>query len=105
MAISDSTYLGLEAQGTAGSTIVKSAILSLALVLAQYPVSRCDSGESRVRLAGTEETLGRSFTLQTTEIELLSEMNRIYADLLSDQVDLDIDAKRALYSNLWDLYA
>ena len=105
MAISDSTYLGLEARGTAGSTIVKSAILSLALVLAQYPVSRFDSGEGSVRLAGTEETLARSFTLQATEIELLLEMNRIYDDLLSNQVDLDIDAKRALYSNLWDLYA
>lgn len=106
MAISDSTYLGLEARGTAGSTIVKSAVLSLALVLAQYPVSRFDSGDSRVRLAGTEETIARSFTtLRATELELLSEMNRIYDDLLGDQVELDIDAKRTLYSNLWDLYA
>lgn len=105
MAISDSTYLGLDARGTAGSTIVKSAILSLALILAQYPVSRSDSGEGSVRLAGTEETLAGSFTLRATEMELLLEMNRIYDDLLSNQVDLDIDAKRALYSNLWDLYA
>ena len=106
MAISDSTYLGLEARGTAGSTIVKSAmILSLALVLAQYPVSRFDSEESSVRLAGTDETLANPFTLQATEMELLLEMNRIYDNLLSNQVDLDIDSKRALYSNLWDLYA
>jgi len=105
MAISDSTYLGLEARGTAGSTIVKSAILSLALVLAQHPVPSFESGESSVRLAGTEETLAKSFTLQATEMEMLLEMNRIYDDLLSNQVDLDLAAKRALYSNLWDLYA
>jgi hypothetical protein len=105
MAITDSTYLGLEARGTAGSTIVKSAILSFALVLAQHPVLNFESGESNVRLTGTEETLAKSFVLQATEMEMLLEMNRIYDDLLGNQVDLDLVAKRALYSNLWDLYA
>ena len=105
MAISDSTYLGLEAQGTAGSTIVKSAILSLVIVLAQYPVFRFDSGESGVQLGGTEESLARPFSLQATDFELLLEMNRVYDELLRSQVDLDIEAKRALYSNIWDLYS
>jgi hypothetical protein len=104
MAISDSTYLGLEARGTAGSTIVKSAVLSLALVLSQYPLPRLDSGENGVRLAGTEETCGVSFLLQASEMELLFEMNRIYDDLLKNQVELDVDSKRTLYSNLWDFY-
>lgn len=105
MAISDSTYLGFEARGTAGSTIVKSAILSLALVLAQYPVSRFELGESSVRFAGTDETLAETFMFQATEMDLLLEMNRIYEDLFRNQVELDADSKRALYSNLWDLYA
>jgi hypothetical protein len=104
MAISDSTYLGFEARGTTGSTIMKSAALTLAIVLAQYPISRLDSGESSIRLAGTEETLARPLMLQTTEMDLLLEMNRVYNDLLGNQVDLDIDSKRVLYSNLWDLY-
>lgn len=104
MTISDSTYLGLEARGTTGSTVMKSAALTLAIVLAQYPVSRLDAGESTVRLAGTEETLAVPFTLQTTEMDLLLEMNRVYNELLGNQVDLDIDSKRVLYSNLWDFY-
>jgi hypothetical protein len=105
MPISDSAYLGLEARGTAGSTIIQSAILTLAIALAQHPVSRLDSGESTIRLVGTEESLTQSFLLQPTEMEWLLEMNRIYDDLLKNQVELDIEAKQALYSNLWDLYS
>jgi hypothetical protein len=108
MAISDSTYLGLEARGTAGSSTVKSAmnsaLLTLAVVLTQYPLPVSDSGESRVELGGTEETLARPFGLQATDFEVLQEMNRVYDELLKNQVELDIKAKRALYSNLWDLY-
>jgi hypothetical protein len=104
MPISDSTYLGLEARGTTGSTLAKSAILSLVLVLAQYPISRLDSGESNVRLADTVETLSEPFFSQATEMDLLLEMNRVYDDLLRNQIELDIDSKRTLYSNLWDLY-
>lgn len=105
MTISDPTYLGLEAKGTAGSTFVKSTILSLAIVLAQHPVPRLDFGESTIRFAGTEDSLTRSFLLEPTDLALLLEMNRFYEDLLKNQLELDIEAKKALYSNLWELYS
>ena len=104
MAILDSTYCALEARGTTGSTIVKSALLGLVIALAQYPAPRVDSGESRVRLGGTEETFTVPFILQVTEMDLLVEMSRVHNAILENQVELDIDSKRVLYSNLWDLY-
>lgn len=104
MAISDSTYLGLEARGTAGSTLVKSAVLTVALVLSQYPLPRLGSEENNIRLAGTEETCAVPDRLQARDVELAVEMNRIYDDLLRNQIELDIDSKQTLYSHLWDLY-
>lgn len=35
---------------------------------------------------------------------LIIQINRVYEELLKNQIELDPDAKKALYSNLWDLY-
>ena len=40
-----------------------------------------------------------------TFFNVFSQINRIYDDLLQNQVVLDPEAKRALYTDLWDLYA
>ncbi len=41
---------------------------------------------------------------EPTDEELQELLSQIYNNLLQKQVDLDSEAKRILYDNLWDLY-
>jgi len=44
------------------------------------------------------------YVKQTQEYKLFQAINDIYDDLLSNQQELDKEAKEILYDNLWDLY-
>lgn len=41
---------------------------------------------------------------EPTDEELQEFLSKFYNDLLKKQVDLDPEAKKILYDNLWDLY-
>ena len=94
----------LEARGTAGSTLVRTAALSLALLIAQHSLPQRDVDSSGIRLTGTEGTVLQPMALQINELDVFSQVNRVYDDLLRNQVELDAESKHALYANLWDLY-
>lgn len=104
MTISDSRCRELEARGTAGSTLAKTALLSLVLVLAQYAAPLRELDLSRVQLIRTAGTVSEPSSLQINEMDIFEQINRVYDDLLVNQVELDAESKRVLYANLWDLY-
>nr|WP_281720291.1 hypothetical protein [Nitrosomonas nitrosa] len=92
--------------GTTGSAILATTALGVALVLAQYAAPRiCEKPAGTIRLAGTEGTLARPHSLEINELDVFKQINRIYDNLLVNQVELDNDSKLALYSDLWDLYS
>ena len=106
MTISDNERLKLEARGTTGSLFVTTAALALTLTLAQYSGSHiCEKPPGSIRLAGTEGTVGKSYSMEIDEIDIFNQINRIHDNLLENQVELDYDSKHVLYSNLWNLYS
>lgn len=94
----------LEARGTTGSTLIATTALSLALLLAQYSYSPVTVDDRNVKFALTEGTVSQPLSLRLSEMDLFDQINRLYDDMLKNQVELDADSKRALYKNLWDLY-
>jgi hypothetical protein len=104
MTISESKTRELEARGTTGSTIARTAALGLALIIAQHSLPHRDVTPGAIKLTGTEGTISQPMALQINELDVFSQINRVYDDLLRNQVELDSDSKRALYTNLWDLY-
>ena len=105
MTISELQNRQLEARGTSGSTFVKTAALSLALILSQQSFPQREDYVGGVRQSNTEGTLSQPLSLQITELDVFAQMNRVYDDLLRNQVELDTESRQALYANLWDLYA
>ena len=105
MTISDERKQELEARGTGGSKFITATALSVALFLAQYSASLIDIAQCDFRSVGTAGTESQPLSLQFTEIDVFRQINRVYDDLLQDQVELDAESKRAIYGNLWDLYA
>ena len=105
MTISDTKRRELDVHGTTGSALLATA-LGVALVLAQYATPRiCEKPAGSIRLAGTEGTVAKSDSLEINELDVFKQIDRIYDSLLKNQVELDNDSKRALYSNLWNLYS
>jgi hypothetical protein len=105
MVLSEHRKAELEAYSTAGSGVGKTIALSLLLLLSQpitWPIAITGR---RFASGGTIGTAAEVFSLRITEADLFFQINRIYDDLLNNQVDLDPEAKRALYSNLWELYS
>jgi hypothetical protein len=56
-----------------------------------------------------EDALPRSYSESTVMVlpndaELLNALHKAYHDLASSQVELDVDAKRVLHSQRWDMY-
>ena len=94
----------LDARGTAGMLAVTTTALGLALLFAQYSVVPIDLQDKRIYLPGTQGTISRSLSLEISEMDLFNQVNKIYDELLKNQIDLDTDSKRALYGNLWNLY-
>src|SRR2546428_88930 len=106
MMISTTKTRELAAYGTAGSTLMATT-LGLTLFIAQHStfpaIFPAENEKSRIQPAGTKGTV--SISLQLTELDVFKQINRVYDLLLKNQVELDIDSKRALYSNLWNLYS
>lgn len=101
MMLSDIKKRELEVRGT--STLLATTALSVALIIAQYTPS-IEEERDNIQLAGTKGTFKNPFAAQLEEMDLFKQINRIYDHLLKDQIALDAVSKRALYSNLWDLY-
>jgi hypothetical protein len=93
-----------DAHATAGSIIISTTALSIALLLAQYSFSPVGGSHSHLTFSGTEATLSRDLSSEITSIDLFRQINRVYDDLLRNQVELDADSRRVLYEHLWDLY-
>ncbi len=91
-----------EGRNTSGSTVLTTAALGLALFFANYGL--IPTPNETIKLSKTEGTLAELFSLQITERDVFTQLNRVYEDLLRNQMELDPEAKRVLYANLWDLY-
>jgi hypothetical protein len=104
MTITEDKIEELDAHGTAGVTAVTITALGLILLFAQYSVVPIDLQDKRIYLPGTQGTISRPLSLEISEIDLFNQVNRIYDELLKNQIELDTDSKRALYGNLWNLY-
>jgi hypothetical protein len=95
----------LEAQGTVGYLIVTTTALGLAVALAQHSYSPAVLSEQQnITLIAAEGTRSEALASEINELDLFQQINRVYDDLLKNQVELDADSKRALYTQLWDLY-
>jgi hypothetical protein len=104
MTVAEEKNEELDANATAGGSTFIAATLSLAMLLAQYSFSPVALSSSNITISGTSGTVSQAVSLQISELDLFKQINRIYDDLLKNQQELDADAKRALYGNMWDLY-
>jgi len=102
MTVAEEKNRELDAKSS-GSTVLASSI-SLALLLGQYAFLPLPIDDSYRLVHGTEGTLARAISLEINEIDLFKQINRIHDELLRNQRDLDVDSRRALYQNLWELY-
>jgi hypothetical protein len=101
MTISESKLSEIEVGNTSGSVLTTTA-LSLMLLMANYgPIQKPDEW---IILSKTEGTVSEPLSLQISAGDVFSQLNRVYGDLLRDQVELDLESKKVLYANLWDLY-
>jgi hypothetical protein len=106
--LADDTFrqeASLDARGTSGSTL-KATSVALGLLLLAYQANPAVAGEP-ARYAFPGQTAGTGteiVSLRITENDLLSQLARVYQTLSREQVDLDADATRVLYENLWSLY-
>jgi hypothetical protein len=105
MLLSEYRKAELEAYSTAGTGVGKTIALSLLLLLSQPTTWPAAITGRRFAPGGTIGTAAEVLSLRITEADLFFQISRIYDDLLKNQIDLDIEAKRALLSNLWDLYS
>ena len=106
MTITDQRQIEFQARGSSGSSWRATTALSIALIFAQYANGlHLDTAERRPSPTLIQGTAARAESLRITELDLFAQINRIFDGLLKTQVDLDSDARRALYENLWDLYA
>lgn len=105
MSVLESKAQELDANATAGSTLISTALtVALTLLTAQYSHLPVQPEESRTQYRGTSGTISEAISLEVRDVDLFQQINRIYDYLLKNQQDLDPDSKRALYTNLWDLY-
>lgn len=102
--ITDQRTIELAANQTAGSRSLIAATAFLILA-AQNSVNNPGEAMERYENAHTQGTETQPRFLEMVEADVFSQINRIYDDILQNQVELDADAKRALYTDLWDLYA
>jgi hypothetical protein len=106
--LSDETLrrqVGLEARGTSGSTLkATSTALGLLLLTLQAGSGLAASPEKRVFGGETVGTGTEIVSLRITQQDLVAQLSRVYRALSSQQVELDAEASRVLYQNLWSLY-
>ena len=95
----------LEARGSSGSTLKATSAAIGLLLLTHQPSSGLAAAADKRMLAG--ETLGTGteiVSLRITQQDLLAQLSRVFRTLSTEQVDLDAEASRILYQNLWSLY-
>lgn len=94
----------LDAHATTGSTLLPKGAVSLALLLAQYSAYPIAMDANYLQSLRTHPTLSRVLSSDISYMDVFKQINRVYDDLLLNQVELDHDSKHLLYANLWDLY-
>lgn len=94
----------LDVHATGGSTLVPKKAVSIARLIAQYSFNPIVVDANFLESFATQATLSRGLSTNISYIDVFKQINRVYDDLLVNQVELDLDSKRVLYSNLWDLY-
>lgn len=88
--------------GTTGSVLFTA--ISVALALAQNISTPIPPYNTRIQSNRTEGTASEPIFLQVNEVALFNQINRIYDELLKNQIDLDVESKRAIYANRRNLY-
>jgi len=98
-------HAALDARGSSGSTLkTTSAAIGLLMLTHQASSGFTAAPEKRVFRGGTIGTGTEIVSLRITQQDLLAQLSRVYRALSTEQVDLDAEASRILYQNLWSLY-
>src|SRR5205823_6379785 len=95
----------IEATDTPGSSLATMTALAMLLIGLNHTGPVIATMPDRRYLAA--HTLGSEAEircLRVTEVDLFSQLNRVYDHLHKEQVDLDADIRRIVYGSLWDLY-
>lgn len=112
--MSDRYEIELEAEGTAFPHILSVSALGIMLLIAQYQgkpdvykyertADYIHNADMPIVQQATPESFS-AFDVGVTSEQIMAEIDHVYAQLLSQQVELDESALEILYSNLWDLY-
>jgi|SRR3990172_1174576 len=95
----------LDARGSSGSTLkATSAAIGLLLMANQASSGFAATPDRRLLGGETRGTGTEVVSLRITRQDLLAQLSRVYSALSTEQVDLDAEASRILYQNLWSLY-
>lgn len=96
----------LDATSTSASTLARTTALAMLFLVSQPSAAALIVTADR-RFAGLR-TIGSGaeiLSLRITDADMFNQINRVYDELLTHQVDLDMDVKRTIYGQLWDLYS
>lgn len=107
MTTSDKFQEGLEAKSTSSGAVsvpMSTAFGLVALLIAQFASQPIIENTTQYSHGGTTGTVLEPESLNASTLDLFVQINRVYDDLLNNQVELDSESKQALYENLWDLY-
>jgi hypothetical protein len=104
MTVTEAKIIEHDSYGTTGAAIVAVTALSASLLLAQYSRASKVFDPIHVNFDLTPGSDPGTQSAVITEVDIFSQINRVVDELLSNQVDLDVESKRALYQNLWELY-
>ena len=75
MTIADTKRRELDARGTTGSSLFATTALALTLTLGQYTAFHIsEKPPSTIRLAGTEGTVTKSYSLEINEIDIFKQI-------------------------------
>lgn len=106
--IFDSIKSQQASSATTGSTLVPFTALSLCLAVACHSSSSPIHANQRPLQEGrTVGTLTRPSVRHIThvsEFDLVSELARVYDELIVSQIEMDPDVRRAIYTDLRGLY-
>ena len=104
MTVTDKISEEMVAHSTSGSSYAGSTALSLILLCTQMASSPLIQETPQYTHSGTSGSVIQPESLNVDAVDVFFALNRIYDELLTNQVDLDSTSKQAIYDNLWDLY-
>lgn len=104
--IAERYQVELETRSTGSTSVGVVSALSVALLVASHQGNPGTISEHLTLPIVQHATDGSSSeqSARGGESQILNEVERIYGQLLSAQVELDDTDRKILYSNLWDLY-